>query len=244
MRPFPLPAGPTVALLLCLGLALPAPSAGQSTVARMEGPAAAQQEGAGPRLALIPFISAGFLGTRWERPQPEASLRPDQSLSFGAAAQVRAAPTLSVELLGSYASTSYHFDFPSLESASSGELRLYRASAGVLWRMRADVPGYFSLGAGAQYYDPRERPGAEVDDPDPDSDGTIFVAAVEDDAQWMPSAHLGAGIELGSDDHRLRLDLRGYFVRPAQEAVESVFGTFERRTAFDFQGALGYMIRF
>ena len=217
-------------LLLACALAAAAPTASraQSTADAEAG-----------RLSLVPLLAGGTLGDRWE--SGEASLGPGPALFAGGAVQYRLTPTLSAELLGAYAwSSSYAVDFGEQSSRGAGEIHLARASAGVLWRMRANVPGYFSAGAGALHYAPRER----IMVVQAGEDGVeTRVPLFGDEAEWMPALHVGAGIDLASGDHAARLDFRVYGSRSGQDVGRFGGESFSPRLAFDYQVFLGYVAR-
>lgn len=217
-------------LLLACALVAAAPTASRAQ-------AAADAEAG--RLSLVALLAGGTLGQRWENAQ--ASLGPGPALFAGGALQYRLTPTLAAEVLGAYAwSSSYALDTGSGSSRGAGEIHLARASAGVLWRMRANVPGYFSAGIGALHYSPRERiTFVEVDENGVETRTPLFG----DEAEWMPAAHLGAGIDLRSGDHAARLDFRIYGSRSGQEVSRLGGESFSPRLAVDYQVFLGYVAR-
>lgn len=194
------------------------------------GAALGQRPPAAPRAALVPQVSAGGMAARWGAEDPEARLGPSRAPHFGASLQLRATRSTSVEVLGTIASTGYAIESALTSIRGSGSVHVYRFEAGLLWRMRADVPGYFSIGGGAEYYNPRDR--IDV--------GPVPIS--EDEAQWMPAAHVGAGLDWDVDGHLLRLDFRLLATQPAQEMVRAVGRQLERRTALDFRIGVGYLI--
>lgn len=202
--------------------------------------AGAQQEEPG-RAALIPFVGGGTMGARWESNGGESRLGPGTGIAFGGAFDFRISGTTTVELLGAYTGSDYSLDLGSTRSRGSGDITLVRTAASVLWRLRDNVPGYFSVGAAALYYSPGRKPGTQVEVA-PDS--LELRPLFDDETEWMPGAHIGAGIDLETEGHTARFDLRLYGHRSTQE-VSDAFGTsFEPKLALDFQGYLGYVIRF
>ncbi|HUH12180.1 MAG TPA: hypothetical protein VMK65_03685, partial [Longimicrobiales bacterium] len=125
-------------------------------------------------------------------------------------------------------------------SRGAGEIDLLRVAVSGLWRMRANVPGYFSFGAGALHYAPQRRVGSRSIDPDGEP---TFEPLFRDEAEWMPAAHVGAGIDITSGDHAARFDVRVYGARSGQDVPRASGDTLTPRLAFDVQFYVGYLIR-
>lgn len=221
------------ALLL---VALAAPPAG----------AQAAPDDAAPTLRLVPTLALERPGHRWARAGGgEWRMRPGTGPALGAALQYHPGGRLAYELSGSFAATDYALDNVSENGAQQdfagiGSLQLFRLSAGVLFRLRENIPGFFSAGAGAVYHRPVER------FPAPGRDDTTEFT---DEAQWMPSAHAGIGYEIVSGDAGVQLDFRVYAVRPGQDRVSGTIPVAAipmemtaETVALDYRFSLGYRI--
>lgn len=201
-------------------------------------PALAQ--GPDARVTLVPFVGGGTIGSRWQSQDGESTIGPGSGFVLGGAVDVRLTSTTTVELLGSYTGSDYSLDLAGIRSRGSGSITLYRAALSVLWRIRDNVPGYFSGGAAALYHSPGRKPGTDV----VDADSTVQrVPLFDDEPQWMPGGHIGAGIDLESGDHAARLDLRLYGHRSTQTVNEAHGARYEPKLGLDFQAYLGYLIR-
>lgn len=176
-------------------LSLPQPADAQ---ARTAGTAADA-----PATTLTPFAAIGRNGTYWE--SGGYSVWPGFAPSFGATLRHERSGRTALELLGAFSATDYSMDFPAEEVRGTGSIHLYRLLAGLVWRTREGVDGYFSAGAGGVYYNPRDRVRVLPSDDDPSEN---LVPLTDDPAQLIPSAYVGAGLDLTADSHKARFDLR------------------------------------
>lgn len=205
--------------------------------------AAAQTATDGDRnWAVVPQIAFGSLGWRWQQVDTDGAksrVGPGNSPMFGAAFQYDPRGRTAFELLVGIISTDYAVDY--IEHGEvvhkirgEGGIRLLRVAGSAILRMRGGVPGYFTIGGGALHYNPT----------DPFSITTERL--LEDEAQWMPSAHAGVGIDLGDSSNPIRIDARLYASKPGQAEVPILGGSpYEARgLAFDFSVGIGYVFRF
>ena len=180
--------------------------------------------------ALVPSVGFGWLGRRWSAEQGgnSVTLGPGQFPQFAVALERQTAGRLSYEFMTGIIPTDYTSDVDTEtignRYSGAGRLNLLRAEAGVLYRVRANAPGYFSAGAGAVYIHVVEQ-----------------FADWEQNSELAPSAHLGAGFDAHPDGATLRFDGRFHFSR-GSESVESSVGPLEPRFATDFIFSIGYLI--
>ena len=179
--------------------------------------------------ALVPSVGFGWLGRRWsaEEGGNSVTLGPGQFPQFAVALERRTAGRFSYELMAGIIPTDYTSDVDTESNGNRytgvGRLNLVRGAAGVLYRVRANAPGYFSVGAGG-----------------------VYIHVVEPFADWgqeselAPSAHLGAGFDAHPDGATLRFDGRFHFSR-GSNSVESSVGPLEPRLATDFIISIGYL---
>ncbi len=206
-------------------------------------PAHAQVRGAGtaaeaPTTTLTPFAAIGRNGTYWE--SGGYSVWPGFAPSFGATLRHERSGRTALELLGAFSATDYSMDFPAEEVRGTGSIHLYRLLAGLVWRTREGVDGYFSAGAGGVYYNPRDRVRVLPSDDDPSEN---LVPLTDDPAQLIPSVYVGAGLDLSADSHTARFDLRLLGSRPLQDIqTERGFVTLEPGVAFGVLFSVGYVI--
>lgn len=209
-------------------------------LAGVPGPTEAQRAETA-RFSLIPFVGGGTMGMRWESDDGETAMGPGSGIVLGGALDVRLGDTSTLEVLGSYTSSDYALDLGGERALGSGDISVFRTAASLLWRVRENVPGYFSLGAAAMYYSPGRKPGTEIID---ENDQIQRVPLFDDQAQWMPGAHIGVGIDLQADEHTARFDLRLYGHRATEDVNNAFGGRLEPKLGLDLQGYLGYVIRF
>lgn len=220
-----------VPLALAL-LVLPAPVRSQT---RAEAPG----EGQG-RLAFMPIIGINWQGARFDRaPLPdsgfieaEAALGPTNGPLFGFGLEYRATPGLAVEASATYSSLKYRFEAGGdrdrgIETGIAGSQSVIRALGGVRFRLHARAPGYFSLGGGVNYFRPGRNPWT------PDEPNRVEVAG-----------YAGAGLDLASQGHRIRIEGRFVGASPSTDDVHDSSGaiTYEPRSlVLDFVLTLAYL---
>lgn len=250
MPRFPLPprstaAGPTRAVRAAgtsrAGLAASLAIAG--LLWSMPQPADAQVRAAGtaaeaPATTLTPFAAIGRNGTYWE--SGGYSVWPGLAPSFGATLRHERSGRTALELLGAFSATDYSMDFPAEEVRGTGSIHLYRLLAGLIWRTREGVDGYFSAGAGGVYYNPRDRVRVLPGDDEPSGN---LVPLTDDPAQLIPSAYVGAGLDLSADAHTARFDLRLLGSRALQD-IQTERGSVNLEPGFAFEVlfSVGYVI--
>ena len=194
---------------------------------------AQSQQHASYRWALAPQIALGQLGRRWEGNLQgyTTKLGPMRKPQLGMALELRPGGRLAYELAAAFIATDYAADVRLSEEGDpdrirgAGSLHIYRTSAGVLYRIRPEVPGYFALGGGMLYHSPQEN-----------------VQYWRDEAQWGATAHVGLGFDVGSQGHFLRIDGRVHFVKMSEE-VDSDLVPLEPVLARDWLLSLGYLFR-
>lgn len=185
---------------------------------------------------LTPFAAIGRNGTYWAADSFE--FRPGLAPTFGALLRRELSGRTALEVLGGFSPTDYSIDFPGDEVRGTGSIDLYRLLAGVVRRTRPEVDGYFTAGAGGVYYNPRERVPAPFNPEEQDT--VVFVT--DDPAQFIPSAYVGAGLDLSAEAHTARFDLRLL----ASHALQDVAGpgaiALASRFTFEVLFSVGYVI--
>lgn len=190
-----------------------------------------------PTTTLTPFAAIGRNGTYWE--SEGYSVWPGFGPSFGATLRHERSGRRALELLGAFSATDYSMDFPTVNVRGTGSIHLYRLLAGLVWRTREGVDGYFSAGAGGVYYNPRDRVRVTPGDDEPSE---TLVPFTDDPAQLIPSAYVGAGLDLSADAHTARFDLRLLGSRALQD-IQTERGSvnLEPRVTFEVLFSVGYV---
>lgn len=198
-----------------------------------------------PRFALVPQIALGGIGRRWkEDVEDGVELGPGTGPLLGIALHFDPPGRAAFDAMGGWTRSGYAWEGGGANAPEgrAGKIHLVRVAGSFVWRLREGAPGYFSIGGGALYYRPIERVVA--------GSGASSTALFDDEEQWMPLAHVGAGYDLTRDGHTLRIDGRLYGSRADQDVVHqgggaATFGgnDLRARVAFDLLISIGYLIR-
>lgn len=167
---------------------------------------------------LHPHLIVATAAPRWEGYAGDTFLltelgwAPRPMLAAGLDHRLR--ERLTLEVLAGFTQTDYAIDDPHQSIRGVGKIRLMRFSAGVQLRLREDVPGFFSAGAGVIHYNPIERMYIV------DTATGEPVARFVDDTQLMPGAYIGVGLDQAMEEDRaVRWEFRISGSRSSQEEV-------------------------
>lgn len=182
---------------------------------------------------VYPVIAFNSYSHRYEQAAgtnpggPDAArLGPSRGPSFGLGASARIRPRLSIAASGTRASPSYRFDAPNGETIRGGDQTILRFTGGFQYRIRPQVPGYFSLGAVATRISPQSP-----------------VYAPSEGSRTEMGAYGGVGLDLGTGDWNIRIEGRLFFAAPGTTSVEGTFVSLSPRSlAFDRSISMGLVL--
>jgi hypothetical protein len=145
--------------------------------------------------------------------------------AIGLRAEYRITKTLSAGIAGSWASLNEQLKTETSTSVSTEGFNQFQFTGELLFKVKPNIPGFFILGGGARYIDPRS------------SNPIEYVHNIE--AFTEPMGILGAGVEVGGRSSRVfKLDLRVYFVSPSEQQF------FETKSvAIDWALDLAFLLR-
>jgi hypothetical protein len=181
-----------------------------------------------PRFSIGAAVELVFRGKRGEGENPAGGT---VSVSFGGGpalglrAEYRITRTLSAGIAGSWASLNEQLKTATATSVSAEGFTQLQFTGELQFKVKPNIPGFFILGGGARYIDPRS------------SDPNDYVHTTQSFTE--PLGILGAGLETGGRTSRVfKLDLRVYFVAPSEQQ------SFETKSlAIDWALDLAFLFR-